>query len=87
MPPLLAALLMIELGCDWRIVEAIDLGQEWRRWQPAPTDCANRAWYIRYPTSWYAGWLGYPPDSRALDPRALQVGTFLWPAPEYGQRY
>jgi len=31
MPPLLAALLMIELGCDLRIVRAIDLGMEWRR--------------------------------------------------------
>jgi len=29
MPPLLAALLMIELGCDLHIVEAIDL-EEWR---------------------------------------------------------
>jgi hypothetical protein len=29
MPPLLAALLMMELGCDLRIVEAIDLSMEW----------------------------------------------------------
>jgi hypothetical protein len=58
MPPLLAALLMIKLGCDLCIVEAIDLGQEWRRWQPSRANL------------WYAGWLG----RRLENPKALGVG-------------
>lgn len=29
MPPLLAALIMMEFGCDLRIVTAVDINMEW----------------------------------------------------------
>jgi hypothetical protein len=48
MPPLLAALLMIELGCTLGMVEAIDLGVEWRIY------CNTLA----YSWSWYDGRIG-----------------------------
>jgi hypothetical protein len=71
-PPLLAALLMIELGCDLRIIEAIDLGQAWR---------CDSAWCAQYAANWYAGWLGLRYDS----PRPnSHLG---WPAPYYQLRY
>jgi hypothetical protein len=76
MPPLLAALLMIELGCDLRIVEAIDRGQEWRE----SDKCA------RYADSWYAGWLGHHQTAAEPLPRFV-AGSFWWPLPRYGQRY
>jgi hypothetical protein len=77
MPPLLAALLMIELGCDLRIVEAIDLGQEWRHWQQSGS-AVDREWYAY---NWYAGWLGCRVDNW----RCPHKGTYLWPGP--GRRY
>ena len=46
MPPLLAALLMIELGCTLGMVEAIDLGVEWR--MHYDTHAHSRAWYSGY---------------------------------------
>jgi len=82
MPPLLAALLMIELGCDLRIVEAVDLGQEWRHWQPSVSGL-DYNWYKGYPCSWYAGWLG----SRVDDSKTLCRGTFGWPVLTFGRCY
>ena len=79
MPPLLAALLMIELGCDLRIVAAIDLGQEWRRWQPSVCEGWSSAycthWNPYWSDGWYAGWLG----RCVKNSKALSMGTFLWP--------
>jgi hypothetical protein len=54
MPPLLAALLMIELGCDIRIVQAIDLNMEWRT-----SALALSFWAA---DSWFSGHLGLPRD-------------------------
>jgi hypothetical protein len=42
MPPLLAALLMMEFGCDFRILAAIDLNMKWRQY-PFPRFAKN--WY------------------------------------------
>jgi len=65
MPPLLAALLMIELGCTLGIVEAIDLGVEWRKWRTHyDTHAHSRAWY-----SGYAGRTSHH----------LARGTYAWP--------
>jgi hypothetical protein len=80
MPPLLAALLMIELGCDLRIVEAIDRGQEWRRWQISWGSAVDR--YANCADTWYAGWLGKRPNQPLHT-----VGSFLWPSKHWGQRY
>ena len=71
MPPLLAALLMMELGCDWSIVEAIDLSMEWRHWQQ--TLSAN---------CWYEGVLGHP---MAKEVFFVGAGTFWWPSPRLAQ--
>jgi hypothetical protein len=71
MPPLLAALFMIEFSCDLRIVQAIDLAAEWRQYE---------AWERH--DDWYAGWLGMIPVS----PRQLYRGTYSWPWP-YNPRY
>jgi len=49
MPPLLAALLMMELHCDLRIVQAIDLAMEWRKHHPHGCRAGG---------DWYAGFLG-----------------------------
>jgi hypothetical protein len=49
MPPLLAALLMMELSCDIRIVQAIDLSMEWRVLGMSTSFWAD---------SWYDGHLG-----------------------------
>lgn len=49
MPPLLAALLMVELHCDLRIVQAIDLGMEWRKHFPYGFHVSG---------DWYAGFIG-----------------------------
>jgi len=78
MPPLLAALLMIELGCDLRIIEAIDRGQEWRHWQGDD----SRYWRAHYSDNWYAGWLGHRPA--LLCPST--IGSFWWPK-HCGRRY
>jgi hypothetical protein len=55
MPPLLAALFMVALGCDLRIVEAIDLGMEWRldwhRCGFSGRECAE-AWYANRLARW-----------------------------------
>jgi hypothetical protein len=42
MPPLLAALLMMEFGCDFRIVAAIDLNMEWGKYS-----------YPNFAKNWY----------------------------------
>jgi hypothetical protein len=72
MPPLLAALLMMEFDCDLRIIEAIDLGVEWRRYTLDCIDGCTR-W-------WYAGCLGRE------DTPADLVGTYIWPY-HHNRRY
>jgi hypothetical protein len=77
MPPLLAALLMIELGCDLRIVQAIDLGFEWRlyvdpRYAQHPCDC------------WYAGCIGV---SQGDCSSRIHRGTYAWPSSVCYKRY
>jgi hypothetical protein len=68
MPPLLSAFLMIVLGCDLRIVQAIDLGMEWRLcWSPSQLKPDIIA------LAWYNGFLGSYKD---FDD---DIGTFLWP--------
>ena len=62
MPPLLAALLMMELGCDLRIVEAIDLGMGWRKTIGKPRIFAQ---------AWYSGFLG------RVTFRPTRVGTYV----------
>ena len=77
MPPLLAALLMLEFNCDWRIIQAIDLGVEWRRClslDQTRFDVANL---------WYQGYLGRnfylrkPRDY--LKKPSPTIGTYTWP--------
>ena len=63
MPPLLAALLMIELGCTLNIVEAIDLGVEWRMHDDTYDLSRN----------WYNGGTGCQLGIK------LTRGTFTWP--------
>jgi hypothetical protein len=84
MPPLLAALLMIELGCDLRIIEAIDRGMEWRRWQ---RNWGSSDSIYAYPTNyWYDGWTGcYPTAAKPMYPHT--IGSFWWPSERYGERY
>ena len=69
MPPLLAALLMIAFDCDLRIVQAIDLGMEWRCDWPAgrlsARECAE---------AWYRNQLG-----RRVS-MLTNVGTYVWPS-------
>jgi hypothetical protein len=69
MPPLLAALLMMEFGCTLNIVEAIDLGVVWRRFGINPEVYPS---FVEYSKNWYAGHLGVN-DFR-------HVGL-LWPSP------
>jgi hypothetical protein len=66
MPPLLAALLMMEFGCTIDIVQAIDLNVEWlgHRWDPR--------WNTRWATdSWYQGYIGMKGQPNAA--------TYWWP--------
>jgi len=72
MPPLLAALLMIEFSCDLRIVQALDLGVEWRRY-----DALTAKTYSR---SWFQGWLG------SLSTDVIR-GTYTWPCPFQSRRF
>jgi len=65
MPPLLAALLMIEFQCNICIIAAIDLNMEWRRLAPYPR------WIS---ISWNEGLVGRLPD----EPN-LMTGTYEWP--------
>jgi hypothetical protein len=68
MPPGLAAFLLIVLGCDMRVVQAIDLGMEWRiTWSDSQENTRVVA------DDWYRGWLGIRrrPSSK--------IGTFVWP--------
>ena len=61
---------MLEFACDLRVIEAIDLGMEWRvSWAPnqVPADVVAH--------SWYSGFLG---DHRPY-PIARPVGLFIWP--------
>jgi hypothetical protein len=53
MPPLLAALLMMEFGCDLRIIAAIDANMEWRH------QFSDIEEFLSFPTScWYDGYIG-----------------------------
>jgi hypothetical protein len=52
MPPLLAALLMMEFDCDIRIIQAIDLNMEWRFFGSLGLPIAL------WTDSWYAGHVG-----------------------------
>jgi hypothetical protein len=75
MPPLLAALLMLEFGCTITIVQAIDDNMEWRR------DWAHQEW-IRSnycAKAWYTGYIGMTCDN-------LEWGTYLWPS-EWRRKY
>jgi hypothetical protein len=73
MPPLLAALLMMEFSCDLRIVQAIDLGCEWRQYDD--NDALKRSRY------WFDGWLG------VVSTGELPRGTYLWPWPGHCRHY
>ena len=79
MPPLLAALLMMEFDCDVRIIQAIDLGVEWRRCD-VPRKCLPE---IAKPLSdyWYAGHIGISASGVYL------IGTYTWPHPNNHLRY
>jgi len=55
---------MVEFSCDLRIVQAIDLSGEWRKY----ADALDRSKY------WYAGWIG-----SAVLTRAPLRGTYSWP--------
>jgi hypothetical protein len=70
MPPLLAALLMIELGCTLSIIESIDHNMEWNRY----TSCSN---------SWYHGRIGQ--KWNPILHKRLGAGTFVWPS-NYNKR-
>lgn len=70
MPPLLAALLMMEFGCDFRIIKAIDLTEEWRR--PSIVD------YEVHNEVYYDGWLGYD-DKPLFSAVGFIEGTYFWP--------
>jgi hypothetical protein len=87
MPPLLAALLMIELGCDLRIIQAIDRGMEWRRWQSYwESPMVSNGIYAHFANYWYDGWTGcYPSAAKPMHPHT--IGSFWWPSHRYGQRY
>ena len=80
MPPLLAALLMMELGCDLRIVEAIDLGMEWRQAWSA-TDWQEPMHANVCAEAWYHGRIG------CRLPRLPRFGTYGWPRDSYGWAY
>jgi hypothetical protein len=72
---------MMALGCDLRIVEAIDLGMEWRldwtaRHMFAARDASDCA------EAWYDGLLGGPSTAERLG----GLGTYSWP-PSGGRRY
>ena len=71
MPPLLAALLMLEFQCDWRIVAAIDLNMEW----------TEHFTYLEFSPSmaWYCGHLG---GNEHQD-----LGTYCWPCTGRGPLY
>jgi hypothetical protein len=71
MPPLLAALLMVELGCTLSIIEAIDLGVEWRMYEK----------HEHRSLAWYDGFLG-----RQLGIE-LTRGTYTWPVPLWSRRF
>jgi hypothetical protein len=77
MPPLLAALLMMEFGCDLRIVQAIDLSVEWRLYAPKPLSAQPS-------NHWYAGWIGVSAGDR---PWPVCRGTYAWPCSVYKRRY
>jgi len=77
MPPLLAALFMIEFSCDLRIVQAIDLCVEWRQYEMYTT-CAHPS------TNWYAGWLGVAEHDQ---PYQITRGTYAWPSHVCDRRY
>jgi len=67
MPPLLAALFMMEFSCDLRIVQAIDQSMEWQGYTDTP----------QYHRDWYDGWIG----RLAATPNSLHRGTYSWPFP------
>jgi hypothetical protein len=73
MPPLMAALLMIALDCDLRIVQAIDLGMEWR------CDWRGLGWNAdTCAAAWYGNMLG---NHMPIHIRNIRygVGTYYWP--------
>jgi hypothetical protein len=80
MPPLLAALFMIALDCDLRIVQAIDLGMEWRLdWPGEMSMYGYRFSACECAEAWYANKLGLQrPASH------LTVGSFGWPPFDWG---
>lgn len=70
MPPLLAALFLIEFSCSFQIIQAIDLNMEWRQF---PDTCF-------WPSlSWYRTCIGdeniYIGNRKVLGLR----GTYFWP--------
>jgi hypothetical protein len=67
MPPLLAALLMIEFGCTMKIIEAIDCNMEWMAYDDV------RGWISCY---WYGNEVGQIQDQKFM---LLGRGTFSWP--------
>jgi hypothetical protein len=63
MPPLLAALFLIDFGCDMRIITAIDLAVEWKRFDGD---------FSRTSVNWYDGSIGFPG-------KRFDRGSYLWP--------
>lgn len=80
MPPLLAALLMMEFGCDFRIIEAIDLTEEWRR---AVTDMYTMEQNTRF---YYDGWLGFDNEGVFTEAK-IRTGTYIWPRTCHRERF
>jgi hypothetical protein len=71
MPPLISTLLMMEFGCDFRIIAAIDRNMEWihqLRIRHYSDECISY-----YTSSWYDGYIGIE-----LSPMDT-IGTYRWP--------
>jgi hypothetical protein len=67
MPPLMAALLMMEFGCDFRIVQAVDVNMQWRNnymLHYYPLDATSQ--------DWYSGFIGTQDGTNKMD-------SFWWP--------
>jgi hypothetical protein len=74
MPPLLAALLMIEMGCSLAIIEAIDLNMEWNPWR---ADAVYRPWCREFSESWYDGRLAkIMTNGKCLLPSIYMIAPF-----------
>ena len=72
MPPELACLLMLGFGCELRIIQAIDLGQEW---MSVEFDGKQPKTNEHNALAWYDGIIG----QAFRQPPGYCAGTFVWP--------